>query len=89
LLHSGVDRSDEARYYEDKFALMFSRSDALGSGGSTHMGPRPLADKPPPQNGRGLHYTTDGSLIDVWQWKAARGGMLGMVDDMWFGPPVT
>ena len=52
------------------------------------MGPKPLADKPAPLNKRGLHYTTDGSYMDMWQWKASRGGMLGVVDDMWFGPPV-
>ncbi len=41
-----------------------------------------LPDAPAPLNGRGYHYTTDGSYIDMWQWKAARGGMLGVVEDM-------
>ena len=27
------------------------------------------------------------SILDVWQWKASRGGMLGYVDDQHFGPP--
>lgn len=87
LLHNRADISDETFFYEDKFSVLFSKSDAFGSGGSTHMGSKPLAGKPGPLNKRGLHYTEDGSLIDVWQWKAARGGMLGVVDDMWFGPP--
>lgn len=87
LLHNKADIADETAYYEDKFSVMFSKSDTFGSAGSTHMGRKPLGDKPGPLNGRGLHYTTDGSVIDVWQWKAARGGMLGKVDDMWFGPP--
>lgn len=88
LLHNRADIADETDYYEDKFAVLFSTSNAFGNGGTTHMGPKPLADKPGALNGRGLHYTTDGSIMDVWQWKASRGGMLGKVDDMWFGPPL-
>lgn len=88
MLNNRADISDETAYYEDKFSVAFSKTDAFGGGDSTHMGPKPLGDKPSSLHGRGLHYTTDGSLIDVWQWKAARGGMLGKVDDMWFGTPL-
>ncbi|PVB62226.1 ethylbenzene dehydrogenase-related protein [Labrenzia sp. 011] len=88
MLNNRADISDETAFYEDKFSVAFSTSDVFGGGGATHMGPRPLGDKPAPFHGRGLHYTTDGSLIDVWQWKATRGGMLGKVDDMWFGTPI-
>lgn len=88
MLNNRADISDETDYYEDKFSVAFSKSDAFGGGASTHMGPKPLSDKPGAFNYRGLHYTTDGSLLDVWQWKAARGGMLGKVDDMWFGTPI-
>ncbi|WP_244635569.1 ethylbenzene dehydrogenase-related protein [Chthonobacter albigriseus] len=88
LLNNAADTADETAYYEDKFAVTFSRSNTYGSGGSTHMGPKPLGDKPGALNKRGLHYTTDGSYMDMWQWKASRGGMLGMLDDMWFGPPL-
>jgi cytochrome b subunit of formate dehydrogenase len=88
MLNNRAEMSDETAYYEDKFSVAFSRTDAFGGGGSTHMGPKPLGNKPAAFHGRGLHYTTDGSLLDVWQWKAARGGMLGKVDDMWFGTPL-
>jgi len=88
LLNNKADIADETDYYEDKFAVLFSKSNAFGSGDSTHMGPEPLPGKPGALNRRGLHYTTDGSLLDLWQWKASRGGMLGRVDDMWFGTPV-
>ena len=88
MLNNRADISDETDYYEDKFSVAFSKTDAFGGGASTHMGPKPLGDKPGAFNYRGLHYTTDGSLLDVWQWKAARGGMLGKVDDMWFGTPL-
>jgi len=87
MLNNRADISDETAYYEDKFSVAFSTTDAFGGGDSTHMGPRPLGDKPASFHKRGLHYTTDGSLLDVWQWKASRGGMLGRVDDMHFTTP--
>jgi hypothetical protein len=48
LLASAAGRADVVDFYEDKLAVIFSDSDAFGSGGSTHMGPRPLPDKPAP-----------------------------------------
>lgn len=87
LLHNRADLADESAYYEDKFAVLFSRSDAFGGGATTYMGPKPLAGMPSALNGRGLHYTTDGTIADMWQWKASRGGHLGKVDDMHIGPP--
>lgn len=88
MMHNHADTADESLHYEDKFAVLFSRSNAFGNGDTTHMGPKPLADKPAALNGRGLHYTTDGTYADVWQWKASRGGYLGKMDDMHFGPPL-
>jgi hypothetical protein len=86
LVHDNADIADVMLNYEDKLAILFSTSDAFGGGGSTHMGPKPLADKPAPLHQRGYHYT-EGDLADLWQWKAARGGHLGMIDDQYFGPP--
>lgn len=85
LMNDGADTADETAFYEDKFAVLFSRHDTFG-GGVTAMGQQPLAGQPGALNGRGLHYTTDGSLTDMWQWKASRGGLLGYVDDMHIGP---
>jgi hypothetical protein len=87
MLGSDADIADVSDFYEDKLAVLFSNSDAFGNGGTTHMGPDPLPGQPKPLHGRGYHYTTDGLYADVWQWKASRGGLLGRVDDMWFGPP--
>lgn len=87
VLGNNVDNADVTSFYEDKFAILFSRKDGFGNAGSTHMGKKPLGDKPAAVNERGLHYTTDGSFLDVWQWKASRGGHLGYVDDQYFGPP--
>jgi len=88
VLQDRAATADVMTYYEDKFSVLFSRTPAFGSGDGTHLGPKPLAGKPASLHLRGLHYTDDGSYLDVWQWKSTRGGLLGRVDDMHFGPPV-
>ena len=88
LLHERYDIQDEIAFYEDKFAVAFSRSPAFGGGGVSHLGQRPLEGRPGGLSARGLHYTTDGGIVDMWHWKAARGGLLGVVDDNHFGPPL-
>jgi cytochrome b subunit of formate dehydrogenase len=88
VMESKYGINDENDYYEDKFAVMLSRS-AKPGGGATQMGPKPLDDKPAPQHGRGLHYTTDGGIEDVWHWKSVRTGPLGQFDDNYFGPPMN
>ena len=88
VLDIRTNRQDVVDYYEDKLAVIFSDNPSLGGAGSTFLGPHPLPDdKPRPLNERGFHYTTDGSYMDMWQWKASRGGMLGRVDSQYFGPP--
>lgn len=77
---------DVTTFYEDKFSVIFSPSAAFGSGGVAHFGTKPLDQYQGSRNGRGLHYT-DGNMVDMWQWKASRGGLLGEVDDMYIGPP--
>ncbi len=81
---------DEDDYYEDKFGVMLAYSSELAGAGSTHLGNRPLAGKPGPSGGRGLHYMTDGSIVDVWHWKSVRSGSTAMnqIDDNHFGPPL-
>jgi cytochrome b subunit of formate dehydrogenase len=86
LMNDAASTADETAFYEDKFAVLFSKQDHFG-GGVTHMGEKPLAGLPGAINRRGLHATTDGSILDMWQWKASRGGMLGFADDMHIGPP--
>ena len=80
--------ADVNGFYEDKFSVAFAHSNAFGSADSTHMGQKPLSDKPGAPHERGLHYMNDDSYMDVWQWKSGRGGMMGMIDDQHFGPPV-
>jgi cytochrome b subunit of formate dehydrogenase len=87
ILHDRADVADVTTFYEDKLAVAFTTSATFGSANSTHLGQKPLADKPASLHGRGYHYTTDDSLVDVWQWKASRGGHLGYVDDQYFAAP--
>ncbi|WP_119395455.1 ethylbenzene dehydrogenase-related protein [Salinibius halmophilus] len=85
-LSNGFERDDELNYYEDKMAVMLANSRASG-GNSVHLGRKPLANHPESRSQRGFHYTTDGSILDVWHWKAVRGTGLGGPDDMHFGSP--
>jgi cytochrome b subunit of formate dehydrogenase len=88
VLEHDYGRQDEDHYYEDKFGVMLSRSAQLGGGGAVHLGPKPIAGVPGSPNQRGLHYTTDGSIVDVWHWKSVRTGGMNMIDDNYFGPPM-
>ena len=82
-------RADEDTYYEDKFAVMLSRDSYLAALATSHLGDRPLEGRPGPKGARGLHYTTDNTLVDVWHWKSVRTGSLGQIDDNHFGPPLA
>jgi Ethylbenzene dehydrogenase/Prokaryotic cytochrome b561 len=87
LLHSNYYNNDENEFYEDKFAVMLARSPVAG-GNTVRLGPKPLADKPGPSNGLGLHVSTDGTLADVWHWKSVRSGSINQFDDNYFGAPM-
>jgi thiosulfate reductase cytochrome b subunit len=92
VLQSGLDVNDENEYYEDKFAVILSDRPALGSG-TTHLG-QDLVSGPHYRNPRGLHYTEDGTVVDLWHWKSVRsGGMTpGYIDDNHIGsllPPAA
>jgi hypothetical protein len=89
VLQSGLDTNDENEYYEDKFAAIFAYFPTLGSG-TVHLG-QDLVPGPHYRNPRGLHYTRDGSIIDLWHWKSVRGGAMspGYIDDNHIGPPMA
>jgi hypothetical protein len=90
VVQNKYDVGDEHDYHEDKFSVLLTNNDALLAGDRTfHAGRAPVDGSPATLSGRGLHFTTDGSIVDVWQWKAARGGLLGFVDDGHFGPPLA
>jgi cytochrome b subunit of formate dehydrogenase len=88
LLHDNFDQEDANAYFQDKLAVLLADGYVLIPGDRTfHAGETPLKGKPPSHSGRGFHYTTDGSYVDVWQWRATKGGLDGWMDDSHFGPP--
>jgi hypothetical protein len=80
-------RANEDVFYEDKFAVMLSNNNPLAAAQSVHLGKHPLSGQPGSSAGRGLHYTDDGSILDLWQWKSVRSNPHGQADDDFFGPP--
>lgn len=90
VLQREYGKQDEDEYYEDKFGVMLARSPEIAGAGTSHLGPKPISDRPAPSGGRGLHYTTDGGNVDVWHWKSVRTGSSAMnqIDDNYFGPPL-
>ena len=81
------ETNDENVFYEDKFAAILSLRPSLGTG-SVHLG-EDLIPGPHYRNSRGLHFTTDGSILDLWHWKSIRSGVLGYADDNFIGPPMA
>jgi len=83
----GFVHFDEKNFYEDKLAVMLSNDCAGPAGHSIHLGPHPLPNHQSNWHGRGYHYTTDGTIRDLWQWKAVRSNPMGIADDDFFGAP--
>ncbi|MEO9781729.1 MAG: ethylbenzene dehydrogenase-related protein [Sedimentitalea sp.] len=85
LLQDGFDRNDEDVFYEDKFGVMLTDRSRFAALRAIHLGPKPLDGKPGGSGGRGLHYTTDGSVLDIWHWMAVRSNPMGQLEDSYFG----
>lgn len=82
------DLEDENIYNEDKFAVLLSSGGLPLIGAAIHLSLVPLAGRPNSSSGRGLHYTLDGTVLDVWQWRASHGGQSGQIDNCHIGGPV-
>ena len=89
VLHDRYDRADERAFFEDKFAALLTNLPIVIPGDHTYRGgPTPIADKPGPLSQRGLHLTSaPGLAMEVWQWKASSGGLLGWIDKNHFDLP--
>ena len=90
VLHDRYDRADERSFFEDKFAALITNLPIVIPGDHTYRGgPTPIADKPGTLSQRGLHFTSaPGLAMEVWQWKASSGGLLGWIDKNHFDLPV-
>ncbi len=89
VTQDGFYRFDEQSHYEDKFAVILSDNCAFGAAATAQLGPKPLADKPANWHGKGYHYTTDNSIVDLWHWKAVRTNRMLLMDDNYIAGPAT
>jgi cytochrome b subunit of formate dehydrogenase len=89
VLHDRYDLGDERSYYEDKFSVLLTKLPLVIPGDRTyHAGPTPIEGKPSTLSQRGLHFTPGpGLAVEVWQWKASSGGLLGWIDKNHFDMP--
>jgi cytochrome b subunit of formate dehydrogenase len=71
---------------EDKFAIMLANVEKPFGPGAFHPGAKPLANMPPSSSGRGLHYTLDGSRVNLWLWHAD-GSLSYRCENNRIGPP--
>lgn len=79
--------ADEDVYHEDKFSVLLTHPGLPLIGGAIHLAKAPLRNKPAGASGRGLHFTKDGGIADVWLWRASHGGPGGQIENCHFGPP--
>lgn len=83
----GFYRFDEKQFYEDKLAVMLSKTCQAGADGTAHLGHKPLKDKPANWHGKGYHYSSDDQVRDMWHWKAVRTNGMFQADDNVFTRP--
>lgn len=86
VVQTDDDTAEENSFHEDKFAVLFAPPGRPLIGKAIHLGQQPKAGIPGSVSGRGLHYT-DGGIVDVWEWRASHGGLIGFVDNDHFGAP--
>lgn len=86
-LAPNAGREGEA-FHDDKFSVLLSNGALPLIGAAIHLSATPRRDRPASATGRGLHYTTDGSIADVWVWRASHGGLNGHIDNAHFGAAV-
>lgn len=84
----GFERFDEKEFYEDKLALLFSKSCNIAAAATAHLGSQPQTELPANKHKKGYHFTSDG-VVDLWQWKAVRTNAMYLVDDSYIGMPVA
>jgi cytochrome b subunit of formate dehydrogenase len=89
VLQTAFDTWDENTFYEDKLAVYITGARNGNCAATCHLGVGPHASK---GDKHGVHYTTDGTIGDVWHWKSVRTNNMagddkpGYTDDQYFGP---
>ncbi|MBQ4861851.1 hypothetical protein J8L98_09125 [Pseudoalteromonas sp. MMG013] len=87
VVENGFYEFDEQSHYEDKFAVMLSKTCNSGADGTAHLGKTPFQDKPSNWHGKGYHASVDNKVRDLWHWKAVRTNDMILADDNFIGPP--
>ncbi len=80
--HKYANTNDD-KFYEDKFAILFPIGDVTGFNASTcYATCHQNLSLEQPKDKHTRHYlTVDGEKIDMWHWKRVRGTYAGQVDD--------
>lgn len=87
-LQGDPETADEARFFDDRIAIMLAAPGVPLIGGAIHLGKQPLPEAPASMTDRGLHYTAPGKMVDLWIWHAAVGALTDRVQDDFVGPPL-
>ena len=87
IAQHGLYNFNETKYYEDKLAVMFSKQPSFGGAKTAHLGSKPLKNKPANWHKKGYHYSSDGTIMDLWHWKATRSNHMHLATDSYFGLP--
>ncbi len=88
VIGTNYGKASETRFYSDRLAVMLAASGRAIIGAAIHLAQKPLPQAPGAITGRGLHYTPDGTSLDLWDWDAAINGVTAHVQDNRVGPPL-
>lgn len=88
-LETDIDTASEARFFDDRIAVMLANPGVALIGAGIHLGEAPLEGAPASTTGRGLHFAGPGTWVDLWQWHAALGAVTDRVEDGYLGEPKT
>ncbi len=89
IKQDGFYEFDEKTFYEDKFAVLVSKTCNFGADGTAKLGPAPIKGKPKNFHKKGYHVSPDHTVRDLWHWKAVRTNKMILMDDNYIGQAKT
>jgi len=89
IKQDGFYQFDEQTFYEDKFAVLVSKTCDFGADGTAKLGPKPIKGKPQNFHKKGYHVSPDHTVRDLWHWKAVRTNKMILMDDNYIGKAKT
>ena len=88
IVADAADQSAGEALAGDRLAIMVAPPGRALIGAAIHLGHAPIKGAPKPVSGRGLHFTRNGGILDVWQWSPAADAVAGLADDGYIGEPL-